>query len=48
MHLSFLEAEDTYHFFMCCQNFSNQQNTIFDDLNASNPEILKMSENELV
>ena len=41
-----LEAEDTYHFFMRCQNFSNQRNVFFDDLNLINSEILKMSENE--
>ena len=43
-----LEAEDTYHFFMRCQNFSNQRNVLFDDLNSINSEILKMSENEIV
>ena len=43
-----LEAEDIYHFFMRCQNFSNQQNVLFDDLNSINLEILKMSENEIV
>ena len=43
-----LEAEDTYHFFMRCQSFSNQQNVLFDDLNSVNSEILKMSENEIV
>ena len=43
-----LEAEDTYHFFMRCQNFSNQRNVFFDDLNLINSEILKMSENETV
>ena len=31
-----------------CQNFSNQQNGLFDDLNSINSEILKMSENEIV
>ena len=45
---SSLEAEDTYHFFMRCQNFSNQQNVLFDNLNSINLEILKMSENEIV
>ena len=43
-----LEAEDTYHFFMRYQNFSNQRNLLFDDLDSINSEILKMSENELV
>ena len=43
-----LEAEDTYHFFMRCQSFSNQRNVVFDDLNSINSEILKMSENEIV
>ena len=42
------QAEDTYHFFMRCQNFSNQGNVLFDDLNSINAEILKMSENEIV
>ena len=31
---------------MRCQNFSNQRNVFFDDLNLINSEILKMSENE--
>ena len=43
-----LEVEDTYQFFMRCQNFSNQQNVLFDDLNSINLEILKMSENEIM
>ena len=43
-----LEAEDTYHFFMRCQNFSNQRDVLFHDLNSINSEILKMSENEIV
>ena len=43
-----LEAEGTYHFFMRCQNFSNQRNVSFDDLNSIKLEILKMSENEIV
>ena len=43
-----IEAEDTYHFFMRCQNFSNQRNVFFDELNAINSEILKMSENEII
>ena len=43
-----LEAEDTYHFFMRYQNFSNQRNFLFDDLDSINSEILKISENELV
>ena len=30
------------------QNFSNQRNLRFDDLDSINSEILKMSENELV
>ena len=33
---------------MRCQNFSNQGNILFDDLNSINSEILKMSENEIV
>ena len=44
----FLEAEDTYHFFMRCQNFFNQRNVLFDDLNSINSEILKMIENHIV
>ena len=43
-----LDAEDTYHIFMRCQNFSNQRNVLFDYLNSINSEILKMSENEIV
>ena len=41
-----LEAEDTYHFFMRCQSFSNQRNVLFDDLNSINSEILKMSDSK--
>ena len=37
-----------YHFFICCQNFSNQPNVLFVDLNAINSDILKMSEKEIV
>ena len=33
---------------MCCQNFSNQRNVLFDELNSINSEILKMSEIEIV
>ena len=33
---------------MHCQNFSNQQNVLFDDLNSIHWEILKMSQNEIV
>ena len=33
---------------MHCQNISNQRNVLFDDLNAINSDILKMSENEIV
>ena len=37
---------------MHCQNFSNQQNVLFDDLNSINSEILKvkirLSENKIV
>ena len=40
-----LEAEDTYHFFVRCQKFSNQRNVLFHDLNSINSE---MSENEIV
>ena len=36
------------HFFMHCQNFSNQGNVLFDDLNSMNSEIVKMCENEIV
>ena len=43
-----LEAKDTYHFFMPYQNFPNQRNVLFDDLNLVNSEILKMSEKEIV
>ena len=43
-----LEAEDNYRFFMRCQSFSNQRNVLFDDLNSTNSEILKMIENEIV
>ena len=43
-----LEAEDIYQFFIRSKNFSNQRNVLFDDLIAINPEILKMSENEIV
>ena len=43
-----LETEDIYHFSIRCQNFSNQRNVLFNDLNAINSEILLMSENEIV
>ena len=43
-----LEAEGKYHFFMHYQIFPNQRNVLFDQLNACNLEILKMSENEIV
>ena len=43
-----LEAEDIYYFFMRCQSFSNQRNVLFNDLNAVNSDILKMSDNEIV
>ena len=43
-----LAAEDTYHFFMRCQSFSNQRNVLFDDLDSINSEILKMSGNKIV
>ena len=43
-----LEAEDIYHFFMRCQNFSNQRNVLFDDLNSVDSDILKMNENVIV
>ena len=32
---------------MRCQNFTNQQNVLFDNLNAINSNILKMSENKI-
>ena len=44
-----LEAEDTYPFFLCCQNFSHQRKVFFfDNPNAINFEILKMDENDFV
>ena len=43
-----LEAEDVYHFFMRYQNFSNQRDVLFDDLNSVNSDILKMIENVVV
>ena len=43
-----LKFEDTYHFFMHCQNFSNQWNVLFNELNAINLEILKLSESKIV
>ena len=43
-----LEAEDVYHFFMRCQNFSNQRDVLFDDINSVNSDILKMIENVVV
>ena len=43
-----LEAEDTYHFFMHCQNLSHKLNVLFDDLNSINSDILKKNENEIV
>ena len=43
-----LESEDIYHFFMRCQNFSNQRYVLFHELNSINPEILTRSENETV
>ena len=43
-----LEAEGTYYLFMRCQNFSNQRNVLFDNLNSINLGILKISENEIV
>ena len=33
---------------MRCQNFSNQRNVLFDDLNSVNSDILKMNENVIV
>ena len=33
---------------MHCQNVSNQQKVLFDDLNSIHWEILKMSQNEIV
>ena len=44
----YLEAEGNYHFFMHCQNFSNQRNLLFDYVNSINSEILKVIENEIV
>ena len=43
-----IQAEDTYHFSMRCQNFSNQRNVLFDDLNSVDSDILKMNENVIV
>ena len=43
-----IEAEDSYHFFMRCRNFSNQRNVLSDDLNSINSEILKISENDIM
>ena len=43
-----LKAEDTYNFSMYCQNFSHQRAVPFDGLDATNLEILKMSETEVV
>ena len=43
-----LEAEDTYHFFMHCQNLSHKLNVLFGDLNSINSDILKKNENEIV
>ena len=45
---SALVSLNTYHFFMRCQNFSNQRNVLFDELISNNLKILKMSENEMV
>ena len=36
-----LEAKDTNHFFMCCQNFSNRRNVLFHDLNSITQRFLK-------
>ena len=33
---------------MRCQNFSNQRNVLFDDLNSVDSDILKMNENVIV
>ena len=44
----FLEAEDSYRFFICYQKFSSQRNVLLDYLNSINSEILNMSENEVV
>ena len=33
---------------MRCQNFSNQRNVLFDELNAFNSETVKMNENDVV
>ena len=45
---SALVSLNTYHFFMRCQNFSNQRNVLFDELISNNLKIVKMSENEMV
>ena len=44
----YLAGMKTHHFFMRCQNFSNQRNVLFDDLSSINSEILKKTENEIV
>ena len=36
------------HFFKRCQNFSCQITVLFNDPNANNLQILKMSENDVV
>ena len=43
-----IEAENTYHFFIRFQKFSNQRNVLLNDLNSINLEILKVSDNEIV
>ena len=43
-----LKADDTYHLFMCYQNFSHQRTALFDDVKAINLDILKISESDVV
>ena len=43
-----IEAGDTYKICMRCQNFSDQRNVLFNNLNAVNSEIIKMNESDIV
>ena len=43
-----LKAGDTYYFFMHCRTFSHQQTAFFDDVNAIDLEILKISGSDVV
>ena len=44
----FLKAGDTYYFFMHCRTFSHQRAAFFDDVNAIDLEILKISGSDVV